>query len=98
MEEKYSKNVSEKVNEVDEKDEESYADYAFEKAIDYSNESESNLSNRVKKLVSKDNEEIEDFITRKKSKKIENSGDEKTENSKMSRPMSAIYKSSDHKN
>lgn len=38
MEEKYSK-LSNKVKEVDEREEESYADYAFDKAVNYTNES-----------------------------------------------------------
>jgi hypothetical protein len=95
MEEKYSKNVSPRVNEVDEKEEDSYGDYAFDKAVEYSKDS--SLSKRVKKKFSDDNVEIEDFITRKKSKKID-SENEKNDNTKMSRPMSAIYKSSDQKN
>ena len=98
MEEKYSKKLSDKVNEVDEKEEESYGDYGFDKAVSLSVESGGNLSNRVHKMVSKDNEEIEDFINRKKSKKIDNSVDEKSEKSKITRPMSAKYKTADQKN
>jgi len=38
MEEKYSK-LSEKVKEVDEKEEDSFGDFAFDKAVNYSIES-----------------------------------------------------------
>lgn len=97
MEEKYSKQ-SEKVNEVDEKEEESYGDFAFDKAVEYSRQSESNLSGNVNKVGLRENEEIEEFLTKKKSRKIDNSGDERSEKSRMTRPMSAKYKTADQKN
>lgn len=43
MEEKYSK-FSEKVKEVDEKEEESYGDNGFDKAVNYSFESQDKIS------------------------------------------------------
>lgn len=99
MEEKYSKKLSERVSEVDEKEEEeeeSYANYAFDNLANYSIENQAITSDGINKKISKENEEIEDFTIKKKSKKLD-SGEEKAEKSKVTRPMSARYKTGDNK-
>ena len=57
-EEKYSKS-SDKVREVDEEKEESYADYGFDKAVDFSIESQDKVSDRVINNNSREHKNIE---------------------------------------
>lgn len=80
-----------------------YAECGFDRASSLKDdfEGEGNLSVNIKNLPSNDNFEIEEFILKKKkdSKKFDGGSDEKSEKSKISRPLSAKYKTSaDQKN
>jgi hypothetical protein len=77
-------------------------DQGFDKAVEYSDfDNDDDLDNdsdggNAKKIMS-DNDEIEDYFSKKNSKP-ENSIDDKSVGSKVVRPMSAKYKTADQKN